>query len=101
MAYADIPMFAVPASMLSYLMLFLLSFPSFFLSSSLFFFFHSLFHTVGSFPRLARKVSIWWSGKKSRESSTRVRGARKEGEPPPLAVAPPVRSFSRASRLSP
>lgn len=81
-------LFAVPASILSNLMLFfsffffLLSFPflpSFFLFF-LFFLFHPLFHTVGSCPSLrAIKVSIWWSREKSRESSTLLRGVEKKG----------------------
>ena len=77
-------LFAVPASILSNLMLFFFFFSlSFFLSFFLFFLvflFHPLFHTVGSCPSLrAIKVSIWWSREKSRESSTLLRGAAKKG----------------------
>ena len=79
-------LFAVPASILSNLMLFFsfffFPFLSFLLSFffSFFFLFHPLFHTVGSFPSLrAIKVSIWWSREKSRESSTLLRGAEEKG----------------------
>ena len=37
---------------------------------------------------------------KSRESSTRVRRAGKEGEPPPFAAAPLARAFYRGSRVA-
>jgi len=93
-------LFAVPASILSDLMLFflfflLLSFP-FLLSFFLFFFFHLLFHTVGSFPSLrAIKVSIWWSREKSRESNKLLRGAEKKG-PEAAALA---RVLSRLASL--
>ena len=45
------------------------------------------------FPWPARQVSIQRSHVKSRESSTRVRGAGKEGEPPPFPAAPLARAF--------
>ena len=100
MAYADVShvcssgfdsqLLYMPFSLVSYF--FLSSFLSFFFF--LFFFFLSrLISYCWLFPWPARKVSIQRSHVKTRERSTRVRRAGKEGEPPPLAATSLARAF--------